>query len=145
MKNILILIAFLISFSSFAQIGPEQGSLIIIGGGGMTPDMFTTFAEMMGGYDQAMIAIPTSAQPESINLNSERQFWIDNGFSNVTVLHTTNPDIANTENFYAPIKNAAGIWFGGGRQWRTIDAYKNTKTEEEFHNLLSRGGVIMGS
>ena len=145
MKKIITLFACLVSFSSFAQIGPEQGSLIIIGGGGMTPDMFTTFAEMMGGYDQEMIVIPTSAVPQSINLSSEKQSWINRGFSKVTVLHTTDPDIANTENFYAPIKTAAGIWFGGGRQWRTIDAYKNTKTEEEFHNLLSRGGVIMGS
>ena len=145
MNKILTLIACFVSISSFSQIGPEQGSLIIIGGGGTTPDMFTTFADMMGGYDQEMIVIPTSATPQSINLDAERQAWISRGFSKVTVLHTTDTVIANTENFYAPITTAAGIWFGGGRQWRTIDAYKHTRTEEEFHNLLSRGGVIMGS
>lgn len=145
MNKILTLFACLVCFSSFAQIGPEQGSLIIIGGGGTTPEMFNRFAEMMGGFDKEMIVIPTSATPQSININAERQSWINRGFSNVTVLHTTDPNVANTEEFYTPIQTAAGIWFGGGRQWRTIDAYKNTKTEDEFHNLLSRGGVIMGS
>ena len=99
MNKILTLFVCLVSISSFAQIGPEQGSLIIIGGGGTTPDMYTTFAQIMGGYDQELIVIPTSTAPQSINLNSEKQFWINRGFSNVTVLHTTDPAVANTENF----------------------------------------------
>ena len=147
MKNLIFISLLLCSspFLLFSQIGPEQGSLIIIGGGGMTAEMIENFADMMGGYDEEMIVIPTSTTPQNINLNSQRQVWLNAGFSKVTVLHTTDPSIADTEAFIMPIKTAAGIYFGGGRQWRTIDAYKHTLAEEEFHNLLERGGVIMGS
>jgi cyanophycinase len=43
------------------------------------------------------------------------------------------------------LKQARGIWFGGGRQWRFIDAYENTKAHEAFRQVLRRGGVIGGS
>jgi cyanophycinase len=37
------------------------------------------------------------------------------------------------------------VWFGGGRQWRFVDAYEGTLTETRFHEVLARGGVIGGS
>ena len=37
------------------------------------------------------------------------------------------------------------MWFPGGRQWRLVDAYADTRTERELHALLARGGVIGGS
>jgi cyanophycinase len=43
------------------------------------------------------------------------------------------------------LKKAKGIWFGGGRQWRFVDAYAGTKAEEAFREVLKRGGVIGGS
>lgn len=33
----------------------------------------------------------------------------------------------------------------GGRQWRLVDAYKNTKVEKMLWAVLERGGVIGGS
>src|SRR2546425_254934 len=38
-----------------------------------------------------------------------------------------------------------GVWFEGGRQWRLVDSYLNTRTERELYALLGRGGVIGGS
>ena len=38
-----------------------------------------------------------------------------------------------------------GVWFSGGRQWRLVDAYGGTKSEEAFNGVLERGGVIGGS
>ncbi len=37
------------------------------------------------------------------------------------------------------------MWFGGGRQWRFVDAYDGTPIVELFHEVLKRGGVICGS
>ena len=36
------------------------------------------------------------------------------------------------------------MWIGGGRQWRLVDAYKNTKVEKLLWQVLERGGVIGG-
>lgn len=44
-----------------------------------------------------------------------------------------------------PIRNAAGIWFSGGRQWRHADSYLGTLTHKAFFELLEKGGVIAGS
>jgi cyanophycinase len=43
------------------------------------------------------------------------------------------------------LKTARGLWFGGGRQWRLVDAYAGTEAEAAFHAVLARGGVIAGS
>jgi hydrogenase maturation protein HypF len=64
------------------------------------------------------------------------------GFKNITMLHTRDPQTANTEAFVKPISCARGVWFTGGRQWRLADAYLNTLVQEELFGLLSRGGVI---
>ena len=45
----------------------------------------------------------------------------------------------------AAIREATGVWFTGGRQWRLVDSYAETRTEEELWALLERGGVIGGS
>ena len=141
---ILFLLLYSFSFTS-AQSGPANGTLILIGGGAIPSEAMEIFIKNMGGKDKPLIVVPTSAPHESINLDREESIWQSRGFMNVKVLHTIDPEIANTPEFVAPIKEATAIWFGGGRQWRCIDAYKNTLAEQEFHKLLERGGVIMGN
>ena len=63
----------------------------------------------------------------------------------VTVLHTRDRAEADTETFVAPLKTARGVWFGGGRQWRLVDAYLGTRTQRELEAVLARDGVIGGS
>ena len=43
------------------------------------------------------------------------------------------------------LEKAGGIWFGGGRQWRFVDAYEETAALPLIHAVLQRGGVIGGS
>lgn len=52
---------------------------------------------------------------------------------------------ADTAEFVRPLTSAGGVFLPGGRQWRFIDAYKYTQTEEELWNVLRRGGVIAGT
>jgi len=52
---------------------------------------------------------------------------------------------ADTNDFVRPLRDAMGVFLPGGRQWRLIDAYKYTQTEEELWNILKRGGVIAGT
>jgi hypothetical protein len=37
------------------------------------------------------------------------------------------------------------VWFEGGRQFHLVNSYGGTKTEQAFHDLLARGGVVGGS
>src|SRR5207249_10107540 len=67
------------------------------------------------------------------------------GVKNLTILHTTDRKVADSKKFVEPLRKARGVWFGGGRQWRLVDSYLNTRTLRELRAVLDRGGVIGGS
>jgi cyanophycinase len=52
---------------------------------------------------------------------------------------------ADTDGFVRPLRDAMGVFLPGGRQWRFIDAYNYTQTEDEMWNVLKRGGVVAGT
>jgi cyanophycinase len=71
--------------------------------------------------------------------------WKQAGAKNIYVLHTKDKRLADTDSFAAIIKRAGGVWFEGGRQFHLVNSYGGTKTEQAFHDLLARGGVVGGS
>jgi len=71
--------------------------------------------------------------------------WKARGATNVWMLHTHDPKVADTEEFAKVLRDARAVWFNGGRQWNVVDSYANTLTLREFHKVLERGGVIGGS
>jgi len=95
--------------------------------------------------DAPMVVIPTASGQEYPDPERVTRFLTRLGATNVSMVHTTDPTIADTEEFVKPIREARGVWFGGGRQWRIVDAYGGTLAETEFRKVLERGGVIGGS
>ncbi len=150
-----VLFLLLLASAAFAQTnaqvyapasGPAKGSLVVIGGGSVGKAIFDRFADLAGGYDAPIIFIPTAGDPDSYDEHTvEVSVLKKAGFSNITLLHTRDHKLADTEQFAAPIKKARGVWIGGGRQWRLVDSYLNTRTHRELEALLDRGGVIAGS
>ncbi|MFT5466151.1 MAG: cyanophycinase [Verrucomicrobiales bacterium] len=133
-------------------MGPEKGSLVIDGGSGGVDgaNNFKRFVELAGGEEAKIVVVPTArADAEKYKLDGLRKSFIERkGMikpASLTILHTTDPKEADTEEFVAPIREATGIWFGGGRQWRIVDAYGDTLAEREFRAVLERGGAIGGS
>lgn len=124
--------------------GPKSGSLVIVGGGRMPVEITDKFIELAGGKDAKIVFVPTASGRKEVSPNAGR-FLRNRGAANVVVLHTTDPKTADTDEFVKPLKDAGGVFFGGGRQWRLVDAYGGTKTEEAFREVLRRGGVIGGS
>lgn len=128
------------------EVGPPNGSLVIVGGGMRDPAIRERFLQLAGGPDAPIVVIPTAGGGKKYDAyNSSLPDWKAAGVTNLTVLHTTDPAVANTGRFVEPIRDARGVWFNGGRQWRLADAYLNTKVHEELWALLERGGVIGGS
>ncbi|MDZ4797597.1 MAG: cyanophycinase [Bryobacteraceae bacterium] len=127
-----------------AASGPAKGALIVVGGGEVGTEIAQRFIELAGGSDAPIVVIPTAAETDSIP-NPVPAFLRKAGATNITVLHTRDPKLADTAEFVAPLRNAKAVWFNGGRQWRLVDAYMGTRTEREIRNVLERGGVIAGS
>lgn len=126
--------------------GPEKGSLIIAGGGRMGPEITEKFLELAGSKDALIIVIPTAAGGEidTDNVWFAKQLR-EYGATNVHILHTYDKKEADSDNFTKILKKADAVWFGGGRQWRLVDAYDGTQTEKLLWEILNRGGVIGGS
>ncbi|MDR2120480.1 MAG: cyanophycinase [Tannerella sp.] len=139
-----------INEQSTTRHGPENGSLIIVGGGGRTPKIDEKFLELAGGKDRARIVVITANLGDSIALASIRDpkavenYRKEFGVKDITVLHTKSLVEANSDKFIEPLKKATAVYFLGGRQWRAADSYLNTRTHRAFFDVLRRGGVIMG-
>ena len=127
-------------------VGPPAGSLVLAGGGKLDPAVYRRFLELAGGPDALIVVIPTASEESRFpaawsGLSDLRRA----GAKNVTLLHTRRRDVADSEAFVEPIRRASGVWITGGRAWRLVDAYLDTRTEAELHRLLARGGVVGGT
>ena len=131
---------------SSQEVGPENGSLVIVGGAMQDPAIVQRFIDLAGGPDAPIVLIPTAGGGEEYDQYYRGLASFRNqGAKNLTVLHSYDPAEADTDEFVEPLMKARGVWFGGGRQWRLVDAYGGTKTEEAIRAVLDRGGVIGGS
>lgn len=135
------------------EYGPPNGTLVIVGGGNLDgTGIVEKFIELAGGPDRKFVIVPTAGG----NRNREGALveykeedvvrsWVRRGLRNVTMLHTHDPKVADTEAFVKNLREADAVWFNGGRQWNIVDSYAGTLTYREFHRVLERGGVIGGS
>lgn len=125
--------------------GPASGSLIIVGGGPPGDEIVDAFARRAGGFAAPIVVIPTALPGEDFGPAWQRRNRWTKRFPNATVLHTRDRGVADSEAFVAPLRRARGVWIGGGRQWRLVDAYLHTRTQAELRAVLDRGGVIGGT
>src|SRR4051794_26812735 len=108
-----------------ASIGPSRGSLVIVGGGQLTPEIISRFIELGGGKDAPMVFVPTAEDGEP-KITGPSTFLARNGVKDVIILHTRDRKVADSDEFVAPLKTSRAVWFEGGRQWRLADAYLGT-------------------
>jgi len=146
-RSLLAAVALLLPVGLAAQTtGPARGSLVIVGGGLQDEAIVERFLDLAGGKDAPIVVIPTAGGGADYDQywSGLRQFK-EAGATHLTVVHTNDRAEADSEVFVKPIREARGVWFGGGRQWRLADSYLNTRTHRELEALLARGGVIGGS
>jgi cyanophycinase len=126
--------------------GPEHGTLVIVGGGKVGADILTRMFDLGGGKNAPIVIIPTASGADNYpadwrGLRMFKEF----GASAITLLHTNDRNVADSEEFVRPLTTARIVWFVGGRQWRLVDAYAHTRTQREIERVLERGGVVAGS
>lgn len=146
-KLLVILVLVSVASLSAAVHGPDKGTLVIVGGNMQDQAIVKRFIDIAGGPDAPIVIIPTAGEADDDydNYWSGLKQWRDAGAKHLTVIHTRDRKVADSEGFVKPIREARGVFFGGGRQWRLADSYLNTLTHKELTALLNRGGVIGGS
>lgn len=125
--------------------GLVKGALILGGGGGLGLDILRRFVALAGGPESPIVVIPTALEDPIPAEPTEVRMLRAAGAKKITLVHTRDRAQANRAEFVAPILEARGVWFSGGRQWRFVDAYEGTAAEKAFHEVLAKGGVIGGS
>jgi cyanophycinase len=128
------------------EVGPSKGSLVIVGGGLRSEAIVKRFLDQAGGPDAPIVVIPTAGEGDDFG-----DYWSglrqlkQAGATRLRVAHTRDRKVADSEAFVAPIREARGVWFAGGRHWRLTDAYLRTRTHDALRGVLERGGVIGGT
>ncbi|HEX3867442.1 MAG TPA: Type 1 glutamine amidotransferase-like domain-containing protein [Gemmatimonadaceae bacterium] len=127
-------------------VGPPHGTVMVVGGGAMGPDIYAKFIDAAGGPNALIVIVPTAGGDSVYAQNAPTtRGWRQNGAKNLYVYHTTDRTVADAESFVAVLAKAGGVWFDGGRQFHLVDSYAGTKSERGFMSVLERGGVIGGS
>ena len=107
----------------------------------------STLREPAGGNEKAkLVYVPCS---ESTSVGDEQrvvQYWERLGVKEATFIHTKDRNKANSDAaILDPLRDATGVWFGGGRQWNFSDSYYGTEAHRLMKEVLKRGGAIGGS
>jgi len=128
-------------------ISPRSGALLICGGGTIPEDVRMRFLELAGGAAARIVVIPT-ANSAADSPNADAIYlkpWRDRGATTVTMLHTRDRAVAGTPAFLTNLREATGVWIGGGKQSALADAYGDTEVERQLKAVVERGGVVAGT
>jgi cyanophycinase len=125
---------------------PTRGSLVICGGGPMPKSVVDRFLELAGGARARIVVIPTAVSDNGLrNAVASLDLWKARGVASVQLLHTRSRDEANDPEFSLVLREATGVWVGGGDQLRLSQSYVDTEVERQLKALVARGGVIGGT
>ena len=150
-----------VAFSAQRSSGPAKG-ILILDGGGTTAIVRDRFVSLAGGAKARIVVIPTGVsalrfgekntildpdwprdRPEWAAYEAYLKQWL--GTENVTVIHTRERKVADSEDFTKPLRTATAVFLSAGNAGRHAQAYLDTRTQKELEALLARGGVIFGS
>lgn len=122
-----------------------SGALVIAGGGRLPSEAVDRFILLAGGPEARIAVLPTGLPEEDRLRETIPECFRSAKVANVTLLPQSQEAECRSKHFQDTLRNATGIWFGGGRQWRFVDAYAGTVAVPLFQDVLKRGGVIGGS
>ena len=153
MKNALCLIllsmlAMVEPLHAQAQLaGPENGALVLTGGGPLEPGrVLDTFLELAGGEGSSILYIRIPQElPKKVGSPSEYEAILSELFrADVTLLHSNNRDDWDSAAYAEAIKASMAVWVSGGNQGHLANMVLNTRSHAELGALLQRGGVFGG-
>lgn len=141
------------TLGAFAMPLGAQGELIVTSGGEAAMALF----QKLVGPDPHVVFIPTAASslrsdsgviwdPDKLERRAEfeQELLKRFGLKDITILHTRDRQIADSEMFVSPLRAANAVWLSGGNAGRLADAYLGTRVVTELKALVGRGGIVAG-
>jgi len=124
----------------------DRGALLLCGGGPLPTSVLELFFQYGKGEEGKLVIIPTaSALSDSGDFSRSFGSWADFNWGKVDILHASNREDAEAEDFAITLKDATAVWMSGGDQRRLAERYQGTAVETEIRNVMHRGGVVGGT
>jgi len=135
---------------------PTAGAVILEGGHIESPtfdEVAKRLIALAGGPNGLLVVIPTANEAVAPRLrgtgppfdpNELKKALQSKGAKRVSVLHTRERQVANSEDFAKVLRTAGGVWIPGGGARILENTYRGTLVASELKALLARGGVIAG-
>lgn len=149
---ILLVATVLAPISLFSQENSAmntKGTLLIMGGDCTNDYFISEFASIVGSIESNVVIIPTAMEDKYLDSGGDLDFLIkpftDIGFINISIVHTREFEVANSDSLNKLLLSADGVWITGGRQWRLAKAYNGTKVQKSLKTLLNQGKVVAGT
>ncbi|APZ91706.1 cyanophycinase [Fuerstiella marisgermanici] len=117
----------------------EEGTLVIVGGGGTPEAVVVKTMELAGGPEANIVVLPQASSREDRGQSSARMFK-DAGATRVTVVEVDAPLAARKS-----IEAADLIWFPGGQQSRLMGALTKADLVDTIVARHKAGTVIGGT
>lgn len=122
-----------------------SGALVLAGGGELPDAVAARFVSLAGGAARArVVLVPSATLPIGRRADPFARVLAAAGVTDVRTIDCAHPGELTAVHI-ADLDRATAVWFGGGRQWRLIDAFDGTEFVAACRRVLDRGGVIGGS
>lgn len=143
-----------------APLHNSTNGTIVLGGGYLDEEGISALLRrvvgLAGGARTSLVIIPTadprlepavSRGSHRLLVDYEREARVrfaTLGVNQVSVLHTRDRAVANSNKFAVPLRSANCVWIPGGDPELLFKVYPNTTVQRELQRILGQGGVIVG-
>jgi cyanophycinase len=123
---------------------PGQGSLVIVGGGGMPDVVLGRFVRLAGGASARIVVMPmASGVPDEAARDAAADF-ARAGATNCRAMRLDRAQ-ADADPAVRALAGVRGVFFSGGDQSRLAAALVGTRVAARLHALHREGAVIGGT
>jgi cyanophycinase len=136
-------IAFVL-FSCFLAGAPPKGTLVIVGGGGTTPEISEAFLQGAGGKGGVVGIIPTSTSDPAGALK-EWKADLDKAGMVMVPLDVRKREDSSRPEMLEAAKKCTGFWFSGGNQTLVGEKIVGTPLQKLIQEKYREGAVIGGT
>lgn len=152
MKNIIILILFIVSLNAQSQnytsyftgnstdmVTAPNGGVCLMGGASEHDEAMKWFLQNANGGD--VVVIRTSG---SDGYNNYMYSQLGVSVNSVETIVFNHPDAANETYIHDKLAKAEAIWMAGGNQWNYISYWRNTPIDSIIRDGIQHRNIVIG-
>lgn len=142
-RSNLIEAAFLVAAMACVSFGQQR--LMVVGGGLRPPEATRKFVEWSGGAKSKILVITWATAEEDSSFEGTKKAFLEAGPGSVEHAATRPLDAEKRAKLITQIKEATGIYFGGGDQNRIMDVLKDEELLKMIRAKYAAGTPVGGT